>query len=88
MEHREPPRIPLGDRRFDGVIQESKTGFRLRTFDPFRDRRRIDLLRAGLIAMAAIAVVALLFYMGSRAAIAAVHWLHAQSQYQVAFDRD
>lgn len=87
MEHREPPRIPLGDRRFDGAIQEPKSGFRLRTFDPFRDRRRIDLLRAGLIAAAAMAAVALLLYVGSRAAIAAVHWLHVQSQYQVTFDK-
>ena len=87
MEHREPPRIPLGDRRFDGAIEESKSGFRLRTFDPFRDRRRIDLLRAGLIALAAIAVVALLFYIGSARQSPPFIGCIAQSQYQVAFDQ-
>jgi hypothetical protein len=86
MEHREPPRIAAGDRRFDGAIEEPASGFRLRAFDPFRDRRRIDLLRAGVMIAAALALTAILFYLGSRAAIAAVTWLHRQSQYQVAFD--
>ena len=47
MEHREPPRIAAGDRRFDGAIEEPASSFRLRAFDPFSDRRHIDLVRAG-----------------------------------------
>jgi hypothetical protein len=86
MEHREPPRIAAGDRRFDGAVEEPASSFRLRAFDPSSDRRRIDLLRAALMAAAALAIMALLFYLGSRATIAAVAWLHRQSQYQVAFD--
>jgi hypothetical protein len=86
MEHREPPRIAAGDRRFDGAIEEPPTSFRLRAFDPFSDRRHIDLLRAGLMAAAALAITALVFYLGSRATNAAVMWLHRQSQYQVAFE--
>ena len=34
MEHREPPRIAAGDRRFDGAIEEPGGRFRLRRFDP------------------------------------------------------
>jgi hypothetical protein len=86
MEHREPPRIAAGDRRFDGEIEEPARPFRLRAFDPFSDRRHIDLFRAGVMAAAALAIMALLFYVGSRASIAAVGWLHRQSQYQVAFE--
>ena len=50
MEHREPPRIPAGDRRFDGTIEEPASSFRLRAFDPLSNPRRIDFLRASLIA--------------------------------------
>jgi hypothetical protein len=86
MEHREPPRVAMGDRRFDGAIEERARGFRLRAFDPLGDRPRVGFLRAGVMIASAFAVTATLFYLGSRVTIAAVAWLHRQSQYQVAFD--
>ena len=45
MEHREPPRIAAGDRRFDGAIENPASEFRLRAFDPFSSRPRIDAFR-------------------------------------------
>src|ERR1017187_1072136 len=87
MEHREPPRIAAGDRRFDGAAEEPGGRFRLRTFDPASNQRRIDPLRAALLSVTAVAITAALFYLGSRATSGAVGWLHRQSQYQLAFDQ-
>ncbi len=42
MEHREPPRIGPGERRIDGVAEEIRTRFRLRTFDLSENRRQVD----------------------------------------------
>ncbi|MFI5461234.1 MAG: hypothetical protein ACHRXM_38000 [Isosphaerales bacterium] len=87
MEHREPPRIASGDRRFDGAIEEPGGGFRLRRFDPSRDRRQLDFRRAGLLTLAAIAVLAGVIYVALRATRAAVGWLNHQSTYQLPFNQ-
>jgi len=85
MEHREPPRIAPGDRRFDGAIEELGGRFGLRILDEARKRRSIDYRRLGLLFLAGLATVGGLFYLGSRATRAAVAWLAHQSQYQIPF---
>jgi len=87
MEHREPPRIAAGDRRFDGAIEEPGGRFRLRRFDPDRSRHQPDLGRAGLLTLAAVAVLAGLIYLAYHATRAAVRWLHHQSNYQLPFNQ-
>jgi hypothetical protein len=87
MEHREPPRIAAGDRRFGGVTEEPGGRFRLRTFDPASNRRRIEPLRVALLSVSALAITAAIYYIASRATSSAVGWLHRQSQYQLAFDQ-
>jgi hypothetical protein len=87
MEHREPPRIAAGDRRFDGSIENSAGRFRLRAFDPFRSRPPVNAVRLGLVTLAALGIAAVLVYLGSRATSLAVAWIHRQSQYQLAFDK-
>jgi len=87
MEHREPPRIASGDRRFEGAIEEPGGGFRLRRFDPARDRRQLDFGRAGLLTLAAIAVLAGVIYLAFQGTRAGVGWLHHQSKYQLPFNQ-
>ena len=88
MEHREPPRIAAGDRRFDGAIEEPRgrdSGCARST------RSAIDVALTSsepalMVAGGARRSRRCSFYLGSRATIAAVAWLHRQSQYQLAFD--
>jgi len=86
MEHREPPRVAPGDRRFDGAIEEPGGPFRLRPFDPARDRRQLDFGRAGLL-LAAFAGLAGLIYLATHLTRAAADWLHHQPKYQLPFDQ-
>jgi hypothetical protein len=87
MEHRDPPRITAGDRRFDEAVEEVGGRFRLRQFDPTApDRRQVGVRHASLIGIAALAVLAGLFYLASHASRAAVNWLHHQANYQLPFD--
>jgi hypothetical protein len=85
MEHREPPRIAPGDRRFDGAIGEPEAGFRLRAFVPAQGRRHLGIGRAGLLAVFGIAMLAGVLFLVRQATRGAVGWLHHQSRYQVPF---
>jgi hypothetical protein len=64
MEHREPPRIALGDRRLEGAIDDQGTRLRLRPLDPFHDRRRRDLARPIILTVAGSAVLAAVVTLG------------------------
>jgi hypothetical protein len=85
MEHREPPRIAIGDRRFEETQKASHVWFPLRRSDPAGSRRPREARRAALPAIVVSAVAAGLIYVGWQATRAAVAWLHHQSQYQVPF---
>jgi hypothetical protein len=85
MEHREPPRIGAGDGRLGAAVENPASGVRLRMFDPFRGRSRVDPLRLGATALGLLVVAAMVVYALSRATSGAVAWLHRQSQYQFAF---
>jgi hypothetical protein len=87
MEHREPPRIAVGERRFEAAIQDSGARFPLRTLDPVRKGRQRELGRTGLLALAASAFLAAFIYLGIHAIWAAVAWLHHQSDYQLPFNQ-
>ena len=85
MEHREPPRIGAGDRLSAATVENGASGVRLRAFDPFRGRARVDPVRVGATVLGLIVVAAMAVYGLSRATSAAVAWLHRQSQYRLAF---
>jgi hypothetical protein len=85
MEHREPPRIGAGDRRPAAAVENATSDVRLRAFDPFRGRARVDPIRLAGTALVLLVVAAMLVYALSRATSGAVSWLHRQSQYRLAF---
>jgi hypothetical protein len=85
MEHREPPRIGAGDRRSAAAVENAAGGVRLRAFDPFRGRARVDPVRVGATALGLLVVAVAVVYGLSRATNGAVAWLHRQSQYRLAF---
>ncbi len=85
MEHREPPRIGAGDRRLGAAVENAASGVRLRAFNPFRGRARVDPIRLAVTAILLLVVAAALVYALSRALSGAVAWLHRQSQYRLAF---
>jgi len=87
MEHREPPRIVTGDRRLEGALEDTGGRFPFRRFPLVRNQRQIHFGRALLFIVAALAVLIVLFYLGSQATRAAIGWLHHQSQYQLPFEQ-
>ncbi len=86
IEHREPPRIAAGDGQLDGTAGEPGGSLRLRAFDPAGMHRPHVFRRAGLVALAAVAVAAGLIYLAFRATRAGVEWLHRQTEYELAFN--
>lgn len=87
MEHREPPRIGPGERRIDGVAEEIRTRFRLRTFDLSENRRQVDFRRVLLGVLAGLVAIAVLGYLGTLAARRSVGWLTHQSTFQIPFQK-
>jgi hypothetical protein len=87
MDHREPPRMAVGDRRPDGAIEDSARRFRLPPLGLDGGHRRLEHNRAGLLVVAALALFAGLIYVGSRGVRSAVSWLHHQPAYQFPFDQ-
>jgi hypothetical protein len=87
MEHREPPRIVTGGRRVEGALEDTGGQPPFRRLSFVRNQRQIHFSRSLLFSVAALAVLIVLFYLGSQATRAAIGWLHHQSQYQLPFEQ-
>jgi hypothetical protein len=87
MEHREAPRVGSDDRPFDGGPAPALGAFRLRRFDAEGNRRKVDFPRAGLLAVAGLALAGCTLYLADRARRAAFDWLADQPQYQIPFEQ-
>jgi hypothetical protein len=86
MEHREPPRIAIGDRVYGPATEDAGGRLPLRAADAAFNRDPRNLGRGALSALIATAGATALLCMGWQAMRTAVTWLHHQSQYQVPLD--
>src|SRR5262245_13810983 len=82
MEHREPPRMAVGDSQLDRTADELGGSRPLRLFSSSGDQRAHDVGRAVVLAIVGLVVAAGAFYLIFRAALAGVGWLHLQPDFE------
>jgi hypothetical protein len=89
MEHREPLRIALADRRLEAAVESPREpgSSRARRLGLIGVARRVDPRRLALLSTAGLVIVLALGYLVSLGTLAAVAWLHRQPYYQLRFDK-